>query len=32
LELNILKLSKKLKEYIKEAEEETGHPVLIKNV
>jgi hypothetical protein len=32
LELNILKLSEKLKEYIKEAEEETGRPVLIKNV
>jgi hypothetical protein len=32
LELNILKLSEKLKEYIKEVEEETGRPVLIKNV
>lgn len=32
MELNILKLSKKIKEYIKDAEKETGRPVLIKNV
>jgi adenylosuccinate synthase len=31
-ELKILKLSKKVKEYIKKVEEEIGNPVLLKSV
>jgi adenylosuccinate synthase len=31
-ELKILKLSEKVKEYIKKVEEETGRPVLLKSV